>query len=276
MHPNKAGLDGLPALFYQKYWSIVGEKVTKACLGVLNDGNDLEEINGTLVALIPKASRAERITDFRSISLCNVLYKIIAKALANRFRMVLGDDISETQSAFLHGHLISDNAIVVFECMHAVKRKKKDTSVMEAVCSGSCSFLRKSFCWGRELLEAGIRWRIGSGESLSIYKDRWLPRPSTFKVYSPLILDLNAKVQELKRANGDWNVDLVREFFLPNDADLILSLPCSSSNLPDSITWHYEKLGSYSVKSGYHLRCSLASNSCSSGISTSESWWKFL
>ncbi|KAK3188889.1 hypothetical protein Dsin_028450 [Dipteronia sinensis] len=126
MAPTKApGPDGLPALFYQKFWPVVGSAVSKACLGVLNEGTDIGAANRTLVTLIPKVRRAEKMTDFRPISLCNVLYKIVAKALANRLREVLGDVISETQSAFIPGRLISDNAIVGFKCMHALKRLKK-------------------------------------------------------------------------------------------------------------------------------------------------------
>ncbi|KAK2637683.1 hypothetical protein Ddye_025478 [Dipteronia dyeriana] len=64
-------------------------------------------------------------SDFCPISLCNVLCKIMAKALANRLRGVLGDVISETQSAFIPGRLISDNTIMGFKYMHALARRKK-------------------------------------------------------------------------------------------------------------------------------------------------------
>ncbi|KAK3200734.1 hypothetical protein Dsin_024149 [Dipteronia sinensis] len=66
----------------------------------------------------------------RPISLCNVMYKIIAKALANCFRLALGGVISEAQSSFIPSRLISDNAIVTFECMHDLKRKKRKESSM--------------------------------------------------------------------------------------------------------------------------------------------------
>ncbi|KAK2640695.1 hypothetical protein Ddye_028490 [Dipteronia dyeriana] len=63
---------------------------------------------------------------------------------------------------------------------------------------------------------------------------------------------------------------------MKEDADLILSLPCSSSNVADSFMWHSDKLGTFSVKSAYHLGCNLASNSSSSGLNLLNSWWKFL
>ncbi|KAK2658126.1 hypothetical protein Ddye_011178 [Dipteronia dyeriana] len=65
----------------------------------------------------------ERVSDLRSISLYNVVYKCISKALANRLRKVLGCVISESQSAFVPGRLITDNEMVGFECMHALRRK---------------------------------------------------------------------------------------------------------------------------------------------------------
>ncbi|KAI9186926.1 hypothetical protein LWI28_022388 [Acer negundo] len=131
MHPTKApGPDGMPALFYQKFWSIVGKGVMEACLRCLNEGDSVEVINSSLIALIPKCHQTEEMTDYRPISLCNVAYKIVAKTLANRFKLVLGKVILETQIAFIPGRLISDNAIIGFECLHALKRhKRKEGSI---------------------------------------------------------------------------------------------------------------------------------------------------
>ncbi|KAK2644116.1 hypothetical protein Ddye_019311 [Dipteronia dyeriana] len=129
----------------------------------------------------------------------------------------------------------------------------------EAECGTSSSFLWRSFMWGRELLDAGSQWRIGRGDSVLIYKDRWLPRPTTFKVITPPILGESAKVQMLKTPSGAWNERFIREHFLTEDAESILSIPCSFSQTNDSLTWHYEKLGCFSVKSAYHLGCSFLS-----------------
>ncbi|KAL5556007.1 hypothetical protein UlMin_038243 [Ulmus minor] len=118
------GADGMSAFFYQKFWPIVGEEITAACLGFVNGGLSLGCVNETIITLLPKIKNPTRITEFRPISLCNVLYKIISKMLANRLRMVMGTIISEEQSAFIPGRLISDNAIIGFECLHAIKRRK--------------------------------------------------------------------------------------------------------------------------------------------------------
>ncbi|KAK3218113.1 hypothetical protein Dsin_012083 [Dipteronia sinensis] len=125
MYLTKAlGLDGLPAFFYQKFWPTVGKNVTNVCLGCLNERGSLEEVNGTLITLIPKVQQPECISEFRPISLCNVGYKIVVKALANRFRLVLGEVISEAHSAFILGHLILDNVINGFECIHVLRKRK--------------------------------------------------------------------------------------------------------------------------------------------------------
>lgn len=61
----------------------------------------------------------------RSISLCNVLVKIITKVVTNRLKEVLDDIISKTQSAFIPGRLISDNIMVSYEVMHLLKRREE-------------------------------------------------------------------------------------------------------------------------------------------------------
>lgn len=119
LNPSKApGKDGFTALFYQNSWETVGEDVTKFALDILNNGGSLQEWNPTLVTLIQKIKNAKSIKDFRPISLCNVLYKVVARAITNRMKGTLGDIIDPHQSAFIPGRAISDNIILGFKCMH--------------------------------------------------------------------------------------------------------------------------------------------------------------
>ncbi|KAK3230518.1 hypothetical protein Dsin_002399 [Dipteronia sinensis] len=117
-----------------------------------------------------------------------------------------------------------------------------DFSSLLADCKSGSSYLWKSFYWGGELLEAGSHWRIGSGDT----------------------------------ASGEWNRRLISDSFIPDDANLILSLPCSSNITSNSLVWHSDKFGAYSVKSRYHLGCNLISSPSCSSLDSSESWWKYL
>ena len=119
------GLDGMNALFYKKFWHIVGDSVVLAVLDFLNNGNMLAEINHTNIVLIPKVQNPERMSEFRPISLCNVIYKIISKVLANKLKQVLPQIISSTQSAFVPRQLITDNVLVAYETLHTMHAKKR-------------------------------------------------------------------------------------------------------------------------------------------------------
>ncbi|KAA3481602.1 reverse transcriptase [Gossypium australe] len=107
MGPTKApGYDGFPALFSQKYWHIVGKDVAEFCLRVLNEGKELDSVNRTDIVLIPKIPNPTSLVNFRPISLCIILYKLVAKTIANKLQKCIGKCIDSAQSAFVPGRLI--------------------------------------------------------------------------------------------------------------------------------------------------------------------------
>ncbi|XP_073137930.1 uncharacterized protein [Henckelia pumila] len=124
--PDKApGPDGFSGIFYQKFWHVVGEEVTQVVLHILNEDAPMDGWNNTIITLIPKVGNPMMMKEFRPISLCNICYKIIARALTNRLRLLMSRVIDETQSAFVPGRLISDNVILGFEATHWIRSRKK-------------------------------------------------------------------------------------------------------------------------------------------------------
>uniref|UniRef100_A0A803PDE7 Reverse transcriptase domain-containing protein n=1 Tax=Cannabis sativa TaxID=3483 RepID=A0A803PDE7_CANSA len=101
------------------------EDLTLAILDILNGNADLSPINNTLIALILKKSHASSLKDFRPISLCSTLYKIVAKIIANRLKVVLGSIISPNQGAFLSERIIFDNIFIAQEIVHVINHQKQ-------------------------------------------------------------------------------------------------------------------------------------------------------
>ena len=113
------------------------------------------------------------------------------------------------------------------------------------------SFVWRSIIWGRKVIKKGSRWRVGFGMNIDIYKDMWLPKPSTFKIYDPPPILGKFKVAMLHLENGNWNIALIEHLFYVDDATYIISLHVGSFDHTDVLIWHYTKDGEYMVKSGY-------------------------
>ena len=117
-------LDGMPALFYKHYWSIVEIDVVNTVTSFFSNGHMLKAMNHTFLALIPKTNAVSTVHQFWPISLCNVIYKTISKILANRLKQMLPKLISPWQASFVLGRLIQDNSIIAHELFHSMKKKK--------------------------------------------------------------------------------------------------------------------------------------------------------
>jgi len=124
MHPDKSSRpDGLNTAFYQRFWSLFGDEVSAKCVKWLDEGSFLQKINDTNIVLVPKCDQPTSMKDLRLKSLCNVIYKILSKALLNRLKKVIGRCISEQQYAFIQGKSMLDNALIANEVIHHMKCK---------------------------------------------------------------------------------------------------------------------------------------------------------
>uniref|UniRef100_A0A803NNP5 Reverse transcriptase domain-containing protein n=1 Tax=Cannabis sativa TaxID=3483 RepID=A0A803NNP5_CANSA len=259
MHPDKfPGLDGMTLAFYQKHWSIVGADVVQFVREFFDSGKFPDSINDTHIVLIPKKKNPTQVSDMRPISLCNVLYKIASKVVANRMKGVLSEAISETQSAFVSGRLISDNVMVAFEAMHYLKRKTNGRKGYMAIkLDMSKAYDRVE--WG--FLESILR--------VMGFSVRWIGGIRQGCPLSPYLFIVCAKgLSSLIR-----HYETTRLITGCKDAAIILGIPLHQAIVNDSWYWIAEKNGFYSVRSAYNSLQQLKHHSDSS---EAFSFWKIL
>jgi hypothetical protein len=118
------GPDGFSSCFFKKSWSVIHEDFCLAVRDFFQSGAMLKQINHSIIALIPKSAHTSSASDFRPISCCNVIYKVIAKLLATRLSQALVPIISPMQNAFLGGRLMSDNIHLLQELLRNYERKR--------------------------------------------------------------------------------------------------------------------------------------------------------
>jgi len=179
----------MPSIFYKSFWDVVGTKITQEVLGFLN-GPMPDGWNETNIVLIPKVNKPKRIKDLRPISLCNVVYKIISKVLANRLKKVLPEIISLSQSAFMPGQLISDNILVAYELTHYMKNKR----VGKTGCTALKLDMSKAYDW--------VEWE---------FLRRMMKKMVFCKQWVDLIMKCVCTVSYRIRVNGDLSNDFKPE-----------------------------------------------------------------
>ena len=135
VHPNP---DKAPRLWFHnkiliEFWHIIGQDVIHVFQSFCNRGYLLKSLNESHICLIPKGSIQETFSDFWPISLCNVIYKLISKSLAQKIKPFLDDLIFPSQCAFIKGRYISNNIIIASKIYHFMRATKSKKSYWAAV-----------------------------------------------------------------------------------------------------------------------------------------------
>ncbi|GJQ90434.1 RNA-directed DNA polymerase, eukaryota [Tanacetum coccineum] len=125
------GPDGFSFGFYRQFWDTIEKDVFKAINHFFTNVDIPKGCNSSFIALIPKIPDANLVKDFRPISLIGSIYKIIAKILTNRLVKVIGDIVSDVQSAFIKGRQILDGPFILNEVIQWCKRKKKHALIFK-------------------------------------------------------------------------------------------------------------------------------------------------
>ena len=211
----------------------------------INSTNITLEINSTNITLIPKVKSPELITDFRLISLCNVVYKIVSEVLANRFRDVLPSIISENQSAFQAGRVITDNILMAFETFHYMKHHQNGKSGFMALkLDMSKAYDQVEWAYLEAIMrKMGFDWRwvnlmmecittvsysilINGEPSLIIHPSRGLRQGDPLSPYLFLICSegLHSLLNQAAEAKQIWGVSIYKKgpclthLFFANDS----------------------------------------------------------
>ena len=154
-----------------------------------------------------------------------------------------------------------------------------DSSILKADLGVNPSFTWRSLHGVMWVIEMGSRWIVGNGERIKVWHSRWLPRPFSFMpIQWNQGADADIRVADLiDNDRGCWKTQLVRQLFLPMDADQILRLPLCRSWPMDKIIWHFTPSGTFSVKSAYHLiRASKRRDQPSASMTSGCTFWKKL
>lgn len=121
---KEPGPDGFTGNFFHAFWELIKTEVWEIVEESRSMHWILPALNSTFIALIPKVDEPNTLERYRPIALCNVIYKLISKALANRLKPLLPLLILPEQTGYVKGHQIMDGIILSNEVIHSLKLLK--------------------------------------------------------------------------------------------------------------------------------------------------------
>lgn len=125
------GPDGVNLGFIKKNWQILKDDIMRFISEFHHNGKLSKGINYTFIALIPKVDSPQKLNNFQPISLVGSMYKILAKVLANRLKLIVGTVKSETETAFVKDKQILDEILIANEVVDEARRSKKELMVFK-------------------------------------------------------------------------------------------------------------------------------------------------
>lgn len=126
MHPNKSpGSDGFNLALYHNLRDLCGNDILEAATIWLERGLSSPSLNDSNICLIPKSINPHDMKDLCHISSCNMVYKLVSKVLANRFKILLDKCVAGEKSIFMNESSILDNAMIAIEVIHTLRRMTK-------------------------------------------------------------------------------------------------------------------------------------------------------
>eukprot|EP00253_Pinus_taeda_P017956 PITA_17956 len=125
------GPDGFTAIFFHEFWELVSTEVWELVEESRTMHWILPSLNSAFLALIPKGADSNTPEKYRPIALCNVIYKLISKVLANRLKPLLPLLISQEQTSYVEGRQIMDGIILSNEVIHSLKLLKKPGMILK-------------------------------------------------------------------------------------------------------------------------------------------------
>ncbi|KAL8162331.1 hypothetical protein V2J09_013820 [Rumex salicifolius] len=202
--------DGFQPIFYQQCWDVVGKSVIRFVLDFFETRILPWSMNDALLVLIAKVSKPERISQFMPISLCNVLFKTITKAMVNHLKSVIAKLIGPIQ-----------------EVVHSMQRKQGKRGWM--LLKLDLDHIRWDF-----LEDTLVRQRVGSAIGTPILTDYNFANQEKLS-YARVLVEISSKDEPLtevifRGTDGELiHQELIYQWLPPRCPMCLVFGPCCSS-----------------------------------------------
>ncbi|GKF50923.1 RNA-directed DNA polymerase, eukaryota, reverse transcriptase zinc-binding domain protein, partial [Tanacetum coccineum] len=199
--------------------------VCRAVKDFFQNGKFLKEVNATVISLVPKVATPAKVSDYRPIACCNVVYKIISKVICNRIKGALNDLVDVNQRAFIPSKQISDNILLSQELMRnyhknvdiAMREFRDCVDVME-MSDVQCTGLQ--FTWNQKPQGGiGVLKKLDRIMANDDFRDQFRGAHAIFKPYrvsdhSPAVLCIPSLSRPKPKPFKLFNVVTSHEKFL--------------------------------------------------------------